>query len=177
MSGERRFWVTPADGPPYRVELRPISGRWEVTVERDGTRRSFALATGDRPGEAWSGDLPIRYRWDPRTGRLSLGGWTHELRVESEAAHRVAELQLSTAGKGGTARVRAPMPGLVLALDVAEGDDVHEGQGLLIIEAMKMENEIRAPAAGVIRRLGVSAGDTVERDALLCEIEPPSEKT
>jgi biotin carboxyl carrier protein len=66
------------------------------------------------------------------------------------------------------------MPGLVLALEVAEGDTVVEGQGLLIIEAMKMENEIRAPAAGLVRRLAVAAGDAVEREALLCEIEPPS---
>jgi biotin carboxyl carrier protein len=56
---------------------------------------------------------------------------------------------------------------------VAEGDAVEEGQGILIIEAMKMENEIRAPKAGVIRELAVAAGDAVERDALLCVVEPP----
>lgn len=177
MSGERRFWVTPADGLPYRVALRPIAGGWEATVEQDGVARSFALASGDHPGEAWCGGQPIRYRWNPGTGRLSMGGWTHELRVESEAVHRVAEFHLSTSAGGGATRVRAPMPGLVLALEVAEGDAVHEGQGLLIIEAMKMENEIRAPTTGVVRRLAVSAGDAVEREALLCEIEPPSEQT
>jgi biotin carboxyl carrier protein len=174
VSGERRFWVTPADGGPYSVELRAVAGGWEATVERDGERRSFPLAAGDRAGEAWSAGQPIRYRWDPASGRLSVAGWTHELRVESEAAHRVAELGLAAGGAGGPARIRAPMPGLVLALEVAEGDTVVEGQGLLIIEAMKMENEIRAPAAGLVRRLAVAAGDAVEREALLCEIEPPS---
>jgi pyruvate carboxylase subunit B len=64
------------------------------------------------------------------------------------------------------------MPGLVLIIEVAEGERVSEGQGILIIEAMKMENEIRAPAAGVVRLLSVAAGDTVERDALLCVVEP-----
>jgi pyruvate carboxylase subunit B len=64
------------------------------------------------------------------------------------------------------------MPGLVLVLEVAEGDSVEKGQGILIIEAMKMENEIRAPIAGVVRGLAVSAGDAVERDALLCTVEP-----
>jgi pyruvate carboxylase subunit B len=63
------------------------------------------------------------------------------------------------------------MPGLVLLVEVSEGDRVSEGQGILIIEAMKMENEIRAPVAGLVRRLSVSAGDTVERDALLCVVE------
>jgi pyruvate carboxylase subunit B len=64
------------------------------------------------------------------------------------------------------------MPGLVLLVEVAEGERVSQGQGVLIIEAMKMENEIRAPVAGVVRRLSVSAGDAVERDALLCVVEP-----
>ncbi|HEY7472743.1 MAG TPA: biotin/lipoyl-containing protein [Gemmatimonadota bacterium] len=177
MSGERRFWVTPPEGGPYDVELRSVPGGWEVTVERDGARRSFRLAAGDRAGEAWSADRLIRYRWDPAHGRLSVAGWTHELRVESDAAHRVAELGLAGGGGSGPARIRAPMPGLVLALEVVEGERVEEGQGLLIIEAMKMENEIRAPAAGIVRRLAVSAGDAVEREALLCEIEPPSGET
>ena len=172
MSGERLFWVTPGDGAPYRVALRSVRGGWEADVEREGQRWTFPIAGGERPGLAWSGARPVRYRWDPAVGGLSVDGWTHELRVEGDAAHRASELRLASAGTDAAAGVRAPMPGLVLVLEVAEGEQVEKGQGILIIEAMKMENEIRAPIAGVVRRVAVSAGDAVERDALLCVVEP-----
>ena len=172
MSGERLFWVTPGDGAPYQVALRSVRGGWAAEVQREGERWTFPIAAGERPGLAWSGARPVRYRRDPGVGALSVDGWTHELRVESDAAHRAAGLKVSAAGADAAAGVRAPMPGLVLVLEVAEGEQVEKGQGILIIEAMKMENEIRAPSAGVVRRLAVSAGDAVERDALLCVVEP-----
>ena len=173
MSGERLFWVTPGDGTPYRVALRSVRGGWEADLDRDGERWTFPITAGVDPGLAWSGARPVRYRWDPAIGGLSVDGWTHELFVESDAVHRAAELRLASAGADTAAGVRAPMPGLVLVLEVAEGDVVEKGQGILIIEAMKMENEIRSPIAGVVRRLAVSTGDAVERDALLCVVEPP----
>ncbi|HJU85971.1 MAG TPA: biotin/lipoyl-containing protein [Gemmatimonadota bacterium] len=172
MSGERPLWVTPGDGPPYRVVLRSVRGGWEAEVDREGERWTFPIAAGVTSGLAWSGARPIRYHWDPAIGGLSVDGWTHELRVESDAVHRATELRLASSGVEAEAGVRAPMPGLVLVLEVAEGDPVDKGQGILIIEAMKMENEIRSPIAGVVRRLSVSAGDTVERDALLCVVDP-----
>lgn len=172
MSGERQFWVTPRDGTSYRVVLRSVRGGWEAEVDRDGERWMFPITAGADPGLAWSGARPVRYRWDPAIEGLSVDGWTHELRVESEAAHRAAELKLASAGAEREVGVRAPMPGLVLMLEVAEGDPVVKGQGILIIEAMKMENEIRSPIAGVVRRLSVSSGDAVERDALLCVVDP-----
>jgi acetyl/propionyl-CoA carboxylase alpha subunit len=172
VSGERLFWVTPDGGAAYRVALRRAGGAWEAEVERDGERWTFPLAAGDHAGLAWSGARPIRVRWDPGNGGLAVDGWTHDLRVERDAAHRAAELRRASAGTEAAASVRAPMPGLVLVLEVAEGDPVEKGQGILIIEAMKMENEIRSPIAGIVRSLAVSAGDAVERDALLCVVEP-----
>ncbi|MCA9653525.1 MAG: acetyl-CoA carboxylase biotin carboxyl carrier protein subunit [Myxococcales bacterium] len=68
------------------------------------------------------------------------------------------------------------MPGRVVRVLVAEGDAVDADDPLLIVEAMKMENEVRAPAAGVVRRVAVATGDTVEAGQLLCELdEPPTQ--
>jgi len=172
MSGERRWYVTPTGGEPYLVVLRPCHGGWEATVERADQRWTFALAAGPRDGEAWSGSRSIRYRWDPAERQLALAGWVHELRVESEILHRVAELGLRADAARRATRILAPMPGLVLVVEVEDGDVVQAGEGLLIIEAMKMENEIRAPVDGVVRELAVTAGDAVERDTLLCVVDP-----
>jgi len=65
----------------------------------------------------------------------------------------------------------APMPGLVRAVQVAEGESVEKGQTLLILEAMKMEIKVAAPQAGRVKSLKVKPGQTVERDQILVEIE------
>ncbi|HEY0673364.1 MAG TPA: acetyl-CoA carboxylase biotin carboxyl carrier protein subunit, partial [Longimicrobiales bacterium] len=63
----------------------------------------------------------------------------------------------------------APMPGLVLRVDVEAGQQVNAGQGVVIIEAMKMENELRADAAGVVARILVQPGTAVEKGTVLVE--------
>lgn len=172
MSGASRWYVTPAEGSPYLVTLRARGPGWEAEVERDDERWTFPIAAGAARGEAWCGSRLLRYHWDAAAGRLSLAGWVHELKVESEILHRVAELGLGGAATGQATRISAPMPGLVLAVEVEEGEIVKEGQGLVIIEAMKMENEIRAPIGGRVRDLVVRTGDAVERDTPLCLLDP-----
>lgn len=71
---------------------------------------------------------------------------------------------------GGSGDVVAPMPGTVLRLNVNSGDTVAAGDVILILEAMKMENEIVAPCAGKVT-LKVTAGETVDTDALLASVE------
>ena len=63
------------------------------------------------------------------------------------------------------------MPGLVVRVNVAEGDEVAAGQGLVVMEAMKMENELRAPAPGRVRRVLATPGTAVEKGAVLVEVD------
>jgi pyruvate carboxylase subunit B len=70
-----------------------------------------------------------------------------------------------------TVRVSAPMPGLVTKIEVTVGDVIVVGQGLLILEAMKMENEIRATISGVITKINATLGKPVEKGELLVEIQ------
>ncbi len=67
--------------------------------------------------------------------------------------------------------LRAPMPGLIVRVEVAVGDAVAAGQGLIVMEAMKMENELRSPTAGTVRSVAVAPGVAVEKGALLVELE------
>ena len=71
----------------------------------------------------------------------------------------------------GEREVRAPMPGLVLDVLVEVGQEVRSGDGLVVLEAMKMENELRAATAGTVHSVRVAAGEAVAKDALLIEIE------
>ncbi|HSE30184.1 MAG TPA: acetyl-CoA carboxylase biotin carboxyl carrier protein subunit [Pyrinomonadaceae bacterium] len=71
----------------------------------------------------------------------------------------------------GKAEIAAPMPGKVVRVLVEAGQDVEVGSGLVVVEAMKMQNEMRSPRAGVVVSINVSAGDTVEAGTLLVVIE------
>jgi biotin carboxyl carrier protein len=86
---------------------------------------------------------------------------------------RTRQLQELT-GDGGASRVggviKAPMPGLVLVVEVEEGQHVEEGQGVVVLEAMKMENEIKAVAGGVVTAIHVGPGQPVEKGAPLITI-------
>jgi biotin carboxyl carrier protein len=74
-------------------------------------------------------------------------------------------------GLQGRQAVSVPMPGKVIAVLVAEGDAVEKGQGLVIVEAMKMENEVRSPIAGQVKEIKVKQGDTVDGGATLLIVE------
>lgn len=71
----------------------------------------------------------------------------------------------------GLIEVRAPMPGLVVRVMVDEGQRVESGDGLLVLEAMKMENELSAEAPGIIKKIHIATGDAVTKNALLIELE------
>jgi biotin carboxyl carrier protein len=76
------------------------------------------------------------------------------------------------AGQTGISLVKAPMPGRVIKLSVAQGDVVRKNQTLAIVEAMKMENEIKSPHQAKVRRIFVAAGELVDSDRPLIELEP-----
>ncbi|MBX6366236.1 MAG: biotin/lipoyl-binding protein, partial [Gemmatimonadetes bacterium] len=152
-----RYYVTIA-GRTVEVDLtgpRPRVDGVEVEadlVSRPGTPvrhllvdgRSYALVA--RPGEA-------RGAWD-----LHLDGSRFAAEVVDERTRAIRAMTGKGAATHGPRPVRAPMPGLVTRVDVAVGQVVQAGQAVLVIEAMKMQNELRADAAGTVRQILVEAG-------------------
>ena len=102
---------------------------------------------------------------------VTLDGRRVAVRVESWRERVLAEAEVAAGSHGGPVDITATLPGLVVAVGVAEGDEVAEGQTLLTIEAMKMQNEVRAPRAGRVGKVSVSAGTAVATGALLVRIE------
>jgi pyruvate carboxylase subunit B len=102
---------------------------------------------------------------------LWLDGHRFDVEALDERTRAIRELAGATAGPTGPAPVLAPMPGLVVRVNAQIGDQVQAGQGLVVMEAMKMENELRASAAGRIRAVLVTPGTPVEKGAVLIELE------
>jgi biotin carboxyl carrier protein len=106
-------------------------------------------------------------------GRYLLWSDRHRFDVEAVDERTRAIRALSGKGKadGGPVPLVAPMPGLIVRVAVAVGDVVEPGQGLVVMEAMKMENELRAASGGTVSAVRVSAGAVVDRGAVLVELE------
>ena len=101
----------------------------------------------------------------PDLGVVASGHRSY-IRVESDRLRAAEQAKKSSVG-GGDRVVKSPMPGRVVKVLVAKGDAVEVGQGLLVLEAMKMENEVKAKVAGTVADVHVTAGATVEGNAKL----------
>lgn len=134
------------DGRPMRVDARMLEpGVLSLVVEG---RQYRCVLDGDG---VWIGNKRFGFLADdPRSlqGRRGVSG-----------------------GAEGPRAVKAPMPGRVVRVLVAAGDEVAEGQGVAVIEAMKMQNELRSPKAGRVSRVAVAVGDTVGSGDVLAVVE------
>jgi pyruvate carboxylase subunit B len=109
---------------------------------------------------------------DGRNVTFSLNGTFLDTEVFSERDLLLEEMGFSTQAEGSAGILNAPMPGKILELLVKEGDEVEQGDPVIILEAMKMENELKAPSKGVVIKVDVNTNDNVEKNQSLLEIEP-----
>ncbi|HEV7993627.1 MAG TPA: biotin/lipoyl-containing protein [Gemmatimonadaceae bacterium] len=102
---------------------------------------------------------------------LWVDGYRHEVEALDERMRAIRELAGQAAQAAGPAPLVAPMPGMIVRVHVQVGDTVHAGQGLVVMEAMKMENELRATASATVKAVHARVGSAVEKGALLLELE------
>jgi pyruvate carboxylase subunit B len=144
--------VVRVGGRTMKVELIAIPGTPLVRLALDGVARTFAVARGSD-------------RWE-----VQRKGRTFAVEVSDERTLSLRRMVGQRAHRSDGGRVRAPMPGLVVRLEVEEGQEVSAGTGLLVLEAMKMENEIRSTAAGVVSQILVAPGQKVDKGTELIVI-------
>ncbi len=169
-----RYYVT-IDGRTFEVELAPDHVSVDGTVVRaelaqqpeseihhllvDG--RSYPLVASRGNG---------RGNWV-----LVVDGHRLEADVVDERGRAIRRITGASAAPAGPKPVRAPMPGLIVRVDVEVGQTVKQGQGVVIMEAMKMENELKAEAPGIVSKVLVKPGQAVEKGAVLVEFEAIAE--
>lgn len=107
------------------------------------------------------------------TWEVLTRGVLYAVQVQDERAYRLAQARGTGTAVTGEAVIKSPMPGLIVTVPVQEGDVVHKGEKVIILESMKMENELRAPRDGIISRVHVNQGDSVEKDQPLVVIGDP----
>jgi pyruvate carboxylase subunit B len=102
---------------------------------------------------------------------LWIDGFLYDVEALDERTRTIRDLTAASKGPAGPVPLIAPMPGLVVRVEVKPGDTVAVGQGMIVMEAMKMENELRAHGAGTVKAVRVAPGDAVEKGAVLVEME------
>ena len=164
-----------APGPGRRTPCRPgsvgaathLDGDPVLVVgSADPTGSSRTIVSTSAPLNAANGDgVEVR--------EVVVDGWRVVVEVEPEARASLRERARRARSEGvagGPVDVRAIIPGRIAAVNVASGDAVTAGQQLLVLEAMKMQNELRAPREGTVDRVAVAVGETVEVGDLLLVI-------
>jgi biotin carboxyl carrier protein len=147
--GEHGFKVT-VDNEIFNVEslLKHEISTWLVQSDKDVMRAQTKVLTSDRV-DVWLSGTPFQ-----ATVR-ALGAGSYTLESRDVGKERVS------------GSIRAPMPGRITSILVKEGEAVENGTPLLILEAMKMQNELTSPLSGKVQSIYVREGDTIKKDSLL----------
>ncbi len=99
-----------------------------------------------------------------------MSGELYDVEVADERRVRLMRASAGFEASAGELSIRSPMPGLIVAVGVSEGQAINKGDSLCILESMKMENDIKAPRAGTVSRVYVAKGDRVEQNKVLLTI-------
>ncbi|PKN93890.1 MAG: hypothetical protein CVU44_08730 [Chloroflexi bacterium HGW-Chloroflexi-6] len=162
-------YITTIDGKDFTVEIlddkhiRINDKILDVDFESVSGQPVYSLIIGGKSYEAYVS--PDDEKWE-----VLLHGRLYQAEVEDEREKRLRTAGGAGAAEGGEYHLKAPMPGLAVAIPVEEGQEVTKGQVLLILESMKMQNELKSPRDGVVSRIRVKAGETVEQKQTLLSV-------
>ena len=170
MTGRFRVAVTRSSRLPSDLPILVApDDPGEVFVEPSGPGR--VVVHGADGSDRWAWLEPLRRRPDGRgLVEVVVDGWRFELEVEDDARATLRERATRAAdpvAATGPLEIRAAIPGRVVGVVVAVGDTVEAGATVLVLEAMKMQNELRTPHSGRVDRIAVGPGDTIELGDLL----------
>lgn len=162
-------YITTIEGREFQVEILDerhilLDGQaCDVDFNSVGSQPLYSLLVDGKSYEAYV--YPDDEGW-----QVLLHGRLYAMCVEDERERRLRTTAHSGPIESGDFHLKAPMPGLVVAIHVSEGQEIHTGDVLLVLESMKMQNELKAPRAGTIARLRVEQGDSVEQHQTLLSV-------
>ena len=168
-------WVVQMSGDSRPVTVTD-AGDWLFKVTIDGATLTIDL-TKWRPGDvmidaAVDGvPMPLKVTRITDGYRIAWRGASRKVFIRSPRVAELAALMPEKLPPDTSKMLLCPMPGLVMSIAVAEGDEVQEGQALCTVEAMKMENVLRAERKGIVSAIKAEPGDSLAVDAVIMEFE------
>lgn len=140
--------------------------KWDASMIAEGT---YHVLSGKNGTEGYRVEV-MEVDPETKTYTLKVNGNLYVCEVADQYDLLLAELGLTMTAAVGAAVIKAPMPGLVLRIQVEAGQQVEKGQALIVLEAMKMENVLKAPASGIVAEIKAVAGAAVEKGEVLIQM-------
>ncbi len=163
--------VDSGSGPQsHRLELEKVDGRWQCRLDGETIAIDALLPRRDVLSLLIDGRA-FEIKREQSATDLHLWVGSERFAVELRDPRSLRSRQKSGVDEKGPKKIVAPMPGRIVRLLVAENDPVEAGQGLIVVEAMKMQNEIKSPKKGVVRKLPAAAGAAVNPGDILAIVE------
>lgn len=113
----------------------------------------------------------IHKDFDSKSYTIRINSNNYTVKIENQLDQLIKNLGFSVGSSKKLNDIKAPMPGIIIGIEIKKGDQIKEGDTLLILEAMKMENAIICPKDATVKTVLVKTGDTVEKNKLLIELE------
>ncbi|MFQ5636366.1 MAG: acetyl-CoA carboxylase biotin carboxyl carrier protein subunit [bacterium] len=155
------------------IELLDSSGEVRSTHDKNKIRKAELKAVGNGVYLLLIDNKSYELFFAPTDPgyEVRINGFGYRFQLEDQRTRNIRRLRKVNPKNKDKLEVKSPMPGLIVDFHVQEGDLVKEGQGLVTIEAMKMENEIRSEVAGVVEKIFTRPKDSIEKDAILMVIK------
>ncbi len=156
--------------------LATIDGQYEALVSRETIDLSNIVIEEDgcihliHGGRSYRAEL-ASIDLSSKTVNLKVNDATFSVKLKDDLDQLVTKMGMKANFLKKSADVVAPMPGLVLKIFVEEGQEVNEGDPVVILEAMKMENVLKAEGSGIVKKINASDGESVEKGVVLIEVE------
>ena len=160
---KNNYTISVNDSPALDFDSEQMTD-FDFVKEKDGHFHIF------KNNKAYRAEV-IATDFSNKTFTININGTPYEINIEDHFDQLVKQLGLSVVSTQKVGDVNAPMPGLVLDVSVKVGQEVKKGDGLLILEAMKMENVIKSVGEGIVKSIHIEQGKAVEKGQLLIEME------
>ena len=163
-------YITTVDGKEYLIEvvdekhIRVGDRLLEVDFESVNGQPVFSVILDGKSYESFISESDEGWQ-------VLMRGRQYQITVEDEREKRLRAAAGGGVAEGGEFNLKAPMPGLVVAIPVSEGQEIKKGQVLIILESMKMQNELKSPKDGIVERIRVKAGESVEQKQALLSVK------
>jgi biotin carboxyl carrier protein len=157
-------------GKPHRLELRKAAGGWDCRLNGNSIAIDAVVARRDVLSLLVDGRAYEIKREQTATD-LHLWVGSSRFAVELRDPRSLRSRQHAAGDETGPRKILAPMSGRIVRLLVAENSEVEAGQGIVVVEAMKMQNEIKSPKKGVVKKISATPGTTVNPGDVLAIVE------
>lgn len=163
-------YIATIEGQTYEIEINEAG---EISVEGERLPADFMAVAEQSVYSLLLDNHSYEANISPGEAGLEvlLRGQRYVVEVEDERSRLLRRAGGAQLGDTGTFQLKAPMPGLVIGLPVEEGQTVAKGDDLVILESMKMQNELKSPRAGTVTRVRVQVGDNVQQNAVLVVVD------